>query len=72
MPSTTDKIYDTNGRQVRQLSLGIKEPGHYFTKERAAYWDGRNAAGEAVASGVYFYYLEAGRFQATRKMIIQK
>jgi flagellar hook assembly protein FlgD len=72
VPSTTDKIYDTNGRQVRQLSLGIKEPGHYFTKERAAYWDGRNAAGEAVASGVYFYYLEAGRFRATRKMIIQK
>jgi flagellar hook assembly protein FlgD len=72
VPSTTDKIYDTNGRQVRQLSLGIKAPGQYFTKERAAYWDGRNAAGEAVASGVYFYYLEAGRFQATRKMIIQK
>ena len=70
--AVTLNIYDTNGRQVRQLSLGIKEPGQYFTKESAAYWDGRNAAGEAVASGVYFYYLEAGSFRATRKLIIQK
>ena len=70
--AVTLKIYDTNGRQVRELSLGIKEPGQYFTKARAAYWDGRNAEGEAVASGIYFYYLEAGSFRATRKLIIQK
>ena len=37
------------------------------TRSRAAYWDGRNALGEPVASGVYFYTLTAGEFTATRK-----
>ncbi|MDE0316758.1 MAG: hypothetical protein OXM61_17870 [Candidatus Poribacteria bacterium] len=38
----------------------------------AAYWDGKNALGEPVASGLYFYTLTAGDFSATRKMLIQK
>ena len=48
---------------------------HCFVKptgSRAAYWDGRNALGEPVASGVYFYTLKAGDFTATRKMLIKK
>ena len=35
-------------------------------------WDGRNAVGEKVASGVYFYTLTAGDFTATRKMLTMK
>ena len=38
----------------------------------AAYWDGKNALGEPVASGVYFYTLTAGDWIATRKMLIRK
>ena len=38
----------------------------------AAHWDGRNAHGEPVASGLYFYTLTAGDFSATRKMLITK
>ena len=34
--------------------------------------DGRNALGESVASGVYFYTLTAGDFTTTRKMLIRK
>ena len=41
-------------------------------KAEAAYWDGRNAVGEPVSSGVYFYTLKAGEFAATRKMLIRK
>ena len=44
----------------------------YQNRSRAAYWDGRNAVGEPVASGVYFYTLTAGDFSATRKMLIKK
>lgn len=41
-------------------------------ESRAAYWDGRNAVGEPVASGVYFFTLTAGDFSATRKFLIRK
>ena len=65
-------IYDVGGKVVRQLDLGLQQTGHYTRRSRAAYWDGRNAVGEPVASGVYFYTLTAGDFTATRKMLIRK
>ena len=65
-------IYSVDGKLVRTLELGQMPSGVYSDKERAAYWDGRNAAGEPVASGVYFYTLRAGDFKATRKMVIRK
>ena len=37
---------------------------------RAAYWDGRNHAGESVGSAIYFYQLRAGDYSAIRKMVI--
>ena len=65
-------IYAVNGHVVRRLALGHQAAGIYQTRSRAAYWDGRNAFGEPVASGVYFYVLTAGDFTATRKMLIRK
>ena len=65
-------IYDIQGRVVRSLDLGHQRAGMYQTRPRAAYWDGRNAQGELVASGLYFYTLTAGDFTATRKMLIRK
>ena len=65
-------IYTTDGKLVRTLELGQLPAGIYQNRSRAAYWDGRNAQGESVASGVYFYTLTAGDFKATRKMVIRK
>ena len=65
-------IYATDGRLVRTLDLGYQPVGSYESRSRAAYWDGKNALGEPVASGVYFYTLTAGEFTATRKMLIRK
>ena len=65
-------IYAMNGMLVRTLTLGHQAAGMYQSRNRAAYWDGRNAFGEKVASGVYFYTLTAGDFTATRKMLIRK
>ncbi len=65
-------IYAVDGSLVRTLDLGHQPVGIYESKNRAAYWDGRNAVGEPVASGVYFYTLTAGDFMATRKMLIRK
>lgn len=65
-------IYNLKGETVRQLSLGYQSAGTYRTQSRAAYWDGRNAVGEPVASGVYFYTFHAGQIKATRQMVILK
>ena len=65
-------IYTADGRLVRILELGHQGVGMYESRSRAAYWDGRNALGEPVASGVYFYTLTTGDFNATRKMLIRK
>ena len=68
----TVHIYATSGALVRTLTLGHQFTGIYQSRSRAAYWDGRNDVGEAVASGVYFYTFTAGNFFATRKMLILK
>ena len=65
-------IYAVNGQTVRQIPLGHQSAGIYQSRNRAVYWDGRNAVGEPVASGIYFYTLTAEGFTATRKMLIRK
>ena len=68
----TLRIYAVDGQVVRTLALGHQPAGLYQNRSRAAYWNGRNAIGEPVASGVYFYTLTAGDFSATRKLLIRK
>ena len=70
--NVTITIYDTQGVSVRTLPIGFQSAGYYTSKNRAAYWDGHNALGEQVASGVYFYQLEADNVSLLRKMLILK
>ncbi|MAE39543.1 MAG: hypothetical protein CML07_01215 [Psychrobacter sp.] len=65
-------IYDGKGQLVRRLSVGYTSAGAYRDKDSAAYWDGRNANGEQIASGLYFYHLQAGDYSQTHKMVILK
>ena len=65
-------IYDQRGRVVRSLDLGHQAAGFYEHRSQAIYWDGRNAIGERVASGLYFYTLTAGDYATTRKILILK
>ena len=65
-------IYDTTGKLIRTLSLGYQSAGFYYSRGRAAYWDGRNAFGEHVASGIYFYQLTTPSFHQTRRLVILK
>jgi flagellar hook assembly protein FlgD len=69
-PSTfnvTLKIYNILGQEVKILVNETQEPGAY-----AVPWDGRNDEEEEVASGIYLYYLSAGPFSASRKMILSR
>ena len=66
------RIYNTQGQLIRTLDLGYRLAGFYTTMEKAACWNGRDESGEDVASGVYFYTIEAGDFAATKKMTAAK
>ena len=65
-------IYDAQGVLVRVLPLGHQTAGYYTSRSRAAYWDGLNALGERVASGIYFYQLQTDAVSPMRKMVILK
>ena len=65
-------IYDMRGITIRRLVLGHQPAGYYTTHGRAAHWDGRNDLGERVATGVYFYQLQADDMSILRKMVILK
>ncbi|MBM3241053.1 T9SS type A sorting domain-containing protein [Candidatus Poribacteria bacterium] len=68
----TIQIYSSTGQLVRTLDFGKREAGIYLNKESAAYWDGKNDTGERISSGVYFYSIHAGKFSATKKLVILK
>ena len=65
-------IYSAAGYRVRTLQLGIQPGGEYVTRDKAAYWDGRNDVGAQVSSGIYFYHFRAGDYSATQKMTVVK
>ena len=65
-------IYDIRGVVVRQLTLGRQSASFYLSRSRAIHWDGRNALGEKVATGLYFYVFKADDYSAKRKMLIRK
>ncbi|UCE18074.1 MAG: T9SS type A sorting domain-containing protein [Gemmatimonadota bacterium] len=62
---TTLHIYDILGRRVNVLMDDVMESGQYIVS-----WDGKNGFGKDVASGIYFYQLKAGKFIATKRMIL--
>ncbi len=61
------EIYDVLGQRVRVLMDEVQTAGRYAVR-----WDGRNALGRGVGSGVYFYRLQAGGFSQVRRMLLLK
>lgn len=57
-------IFDVAGRLVRTLIDEREIPGEHHVS-----WDGTDAGGRQVPSGVYFYRLEAPGFSDEKKMI---
>jgi DNA-binding beta-propeller fold protein YncE len=66
------RIHNVAGDLVHEIRLGYKPAGLYTTQDRSAYWNGKNEAGEKVSSGLYFYTIQAGKYTATRKMLLLK
>jgi hypothetical protein len=66
------RIFSPEGALVRHLDLGWRPAGAYVTRDRALYWDGRNAIGEPVSSGVYFYEFRAATYVRVGRMLVLK
>lgn len=65
--NVTLAIYDVAGRRVRTLVDEWTQSGTHL-----ATWDGTGDGGERVASGVYFYRLQAPGITETRKVVMMK
>lgn len=59
------EIFDILGRRVRVLVDTKQNAGFH-----SAQWDGKTASGRSVATGVYFYRIEAKGFVKARKMLV--
>ena len=60
-------VYNIRGQKVRTLVDGPLTAGNH-----TVIWNGANATGEQVASGVYLYRLRADGFTSVKKMILMK
>jgi hypothetical protein len=60
-------VFNMLGRKLVTLIDGVKPAGIHRVE-----WDGVNANGEPVATGVYFYRLQAGAYVETRRMLLLK
>ncbi|HBZ01963.1 MAG TPA: hypothetical protein DEO84_11660 [candidate division Zixibacteria bacterium] len=61
------EIYNLLGQKIKTLVNGLEKAGY-----KSLIWDGKDTAGKAVSSGVYFYRIDAGSFQASKKMMMLK
>jgi hypothetical protein len=61
----TISLYNILGQHVRTLVDWIEDAGF-----KSVQWNGINEMGVTVASGVYFYRIQAENFVATRKLVL--
>jgi hypothetical protein len=61
-------IYDALGQAVRTLVSGVSTSAGRYSVQ----WDARDDAGRAVASGVYFAHITAGKHSGKQKMMLLK
>lgn len=61
------RVYDIAGKLVRTIIDRPMAPGLH-----SEVWDGRDGAGNRVASGIYFYRLRMGQRVVTKKAVLLK
>lgn len=60
-------VYDISGKEIYLLADNFQKAGTYSIT-----WTGKNNCGQQVASGIYFYSVQAGNYVQTKKMILLK
>ncbi|OVE80494.1 hypothetical protein BVY01_00145 [bacterium I07] len=61
------EIFNMMGQRIRTLVEEDKVAGQYSVQ-----WDGKDDTGQAVASGMYLYHIEAEGFTQSRKMLLMR
>jgi hypothetical protein len=70
LPEAADvklEVYNVVGQVVRTLVADHQNAGRYVVQ-----WDATNDNGQPLSSGIYFYHIQAGEFQKTKKMLLLK
>ena len=65
--NTRLRVYDLRGRLVKDLVSGHMDAGRH-----SVVWKGRDNGGRQVASGVYYYKIDSGKFSETKRMTLVK
>jgi flagellar hook assembly protein FlgD len=58
-------VFDVSGRLLATSVDAARGAGRHRVE-----WNGRDAGGSLVPSGIYFYRMKTAGFEATRKMIL--
>ena len=61
------RVYNSLGQEVRTLVDEFQSAGN-----KSVVWNGKDNAGQSVASGVYVYRMTAGGSVKSQKMILAK
>jgi len=59
-------VYNLKGQLVKQFTVNLNGV------EGSVTWNGTDDSGKPVSSGIYFYKMEAEKYQETKKMILMK
>ncbi len=59
------RVYDASGKLIRTLLDGVVPAGRHDVV-----WDGRAQSGSQAATGIYFVRLQAGSYEATKKIVM--
>ena len=60
-------VFNARGQLLKSFRNTHNVPGYYQVN-----WDGRDANGRAVSTGVYFYRMQSGKYVSTKKMVLSK
>jgi tetratricopeptide (TPR) repeat protein len=63
----TIDIFNVKGQKIRSLVDSVYPAG-----EHSVVWNGNDDSGRSVGSGIYFYRINAGEYNATKKMLLIK
>jgi hypothetical protein len=58
-------IFNIMGQKVKTLVDELQDAGY-----KSIHWDGKNDNGSQVASGIYFYRIQAGEYSQTKRMVL--
>ena len=60
-------IYNTRGQKLRSFTNDHSKAGYYQIT-----WDGKDANGKNLSSGVYIYRMTSGKYTSSKKMVLTK